>query len=91
MKTLTVKILNPAGEVVAWVRMSSSRQLEEVLPELGGSLAADLPLPTGASDITTLGCLAAGAAQEAGLEYLREWQGRWDMEPSTITDRRDEP
>ena len=91
MKTLTVKILNPAGEVVAWVRMSSRRQLQAVLPETGGSRASSLSLPTGLADITTLGCLAAAAAQEAGLEYLREWQGQWDLEPSTITDRRDEP
>lgn len=87
MKTLTVKISNAEGEEVAWVRMSSSRQLELVLPESGGPRAGDLALPTGAADITTLGCLAAAAAQEAGLQCSREWEGRWELEPSTHFDR----
>lgn len=87
MKTLTIRIHNAAGEELAWVRMSSHRMLEEVLPETGGSLAAELSLPTEASDITTLGCLAAGAAKEAGLQCTREWQGRWELEHSTPSDR----
>jgi hypothetical protein len=46
MKTLTVKILNATCDEVAWVSMSSRRQLEVVLPETGGcaSVCAHHPL-----------------------------------------------
>lgn len=92
MKTLTVQITDPAtGEVVAWVRMSSENMLDDVMPEIGGPEADALNLPTEPSDLVTLGCLAAAAAQRAGLDYIRKWQGRWELEHSTPWDRENQP
>jgi hypothetical protein len=90
MKTLTVNILNPQGETIIWVRMSSTRQMEEVTPEVGGLYAEEFSMPTVASDIITLGCLAAALAQEAGMASVRIWEGYWDLEPSTPSDREEE-
>lgn len=87
MKTLTVRIYDSAGQEIAWVCMSSRRQLECVMPEIGGPESKVLDLmPSRPWDITTLGCLAAAAAQDAGLDYCQEWQGRWELEPSTPDD-----
>lgn len=93
MKTLTVHITDPAtGEEVAWVRMSSVNMLDNVMPHTGGPAADALDLiPERPWDIATLGDLAAAAAQEAGLDYAREWQGRWELEHSTPWDRENQP
>lgn len=87
MKTLTVRIYDPiTRDEVAWVRMSSEWMLDDAIAEIGGPEADALNLPTKPSDISTLGCLAAAAAQEAGLDYTREWEGRWVLEHSIPED-----
>ena len=91
MKTLTVRLIDPkTGSVAAWVKMSSSRQLEKVEPVIGGPRAAGLELPTDPGDLVTLGCLAAAAADQAGLKPENEWMGKWELEPSTINDREED-
>lgn len=88
MKTLTVHIFDKSGQEYAWVRMSAEWQLDRVMPEIGGPGATTLELmPDRPYDIVTIGCIAAGAAQRAGLEYTREWEGRFVLEPSTPEDR----
>ena len=49
MKTLTIRIHNPAGEELAWLRMSSRSMFEKARPEKGGRHAAMLALPSEAA------------------------------------------
>ena len=92
MKTLTVNLTDPASQqVVARVRMSSHRMMEAVIPQSEGSAASGLDLPSEPADLVTLACLAATAADKAGLIPENIWQGRWELEHSTPENREDAP